>query len=102
MLKRCKQILLIMLAAAAVVMIVYSLNSTSSNITQEEKKMLSSRIRQASVLCYALEGFYPEDLSYLEENYGVIVDRSKYHVYYQTIGSNIRPEIEVYAKGEQE
>ena len=53
-------------------------------------------VERAAVLCYALEGYYPPRIEYLEEKYGLIVDRNKFMVIYRTFGSNIRPEVSVY------
>ena len=75
------------------------LKRSAALIVDEEAELLRRRISEAAVLCYALEGSYPEDVSYLEENYGVVIDRSRYHVFYETFGSNMRPDIEVYRRG---
>ena len=63
----------------------------------EQQLMIQKKaVERAAVLCYALEGFYPPRIEYLEEKYGLIVDRDKFIVNYRTFGSNIRPEISVY------
>ena len=51
------------------------------------------------MLCYALESSYPEEIRYLEQNYGVVIDSEKYNVFYQSLGSNMKPEVQVYRKG---
>jgi len=66
----------------------------------EELRTAEQTVRQAAVHCYAIEGRYPPDLNYLEQNYGVRVDASRYVVYYQTVGSNIMPQIHVFAAGQ--
>lgn len=55
-------------------------------------------IKRAAVQCYALEGSYPPDISYLEEHYGLVLNRDKFYYYYQTFGSNIMPQVGVYEK----
>ena len=57
-------------------------------------------LRKAAVSCYAIEGFYPASVSYLEEHYGVIVDYDRYAVLYDCIGSNVMPYIEVVRVGD--
>lgn len=47
------------------------------------------------VACYAAQGAYPPDLSYIEEHWGVQIDRSRYAVFYQVEGSNLMPDITV-------
>ena len=45
--------------------------------------------------CYALEGAYPQDLSHLEERYGVSVDGDRFRVDYIYIASNLMPDITI-------
>lgn len=52
-------------------------------------------IYRTSAHCYALEGSYPPDLAYMEQNYGLILDHKKYSYVYEIFASNIRPEVEV-------
>lgn len=56
---------------------------------------LQASIRRASVQCYAIEGRYPPSVEYLEENYGIQVDRDKYSVFYSGFASNVMPDITV-------
>ncbi len=62
-------------------------------------KMVEENIKKATMTCYSVEGFYPSTISYLEDNYGLVVDTNKVNVFYQTIGSNLFPDIRVTAKG---
>jgi hypothetical protein len=61
----------------------------------ESIKSIEHAIEKAAVLCYAIEGSYPPDVRYLADNYGVIIDESKYFYYYEVSGSNILPKISV-------
>lgn len=56
---------------------------------------LRNAIAQASVQCYAIEGRYPPSVEYLEEQYGVLIDRERYNVFYDGFASNIMPDITV-------
>lgn len=62
---------------------------------QETLALAEQSIRRAAVQCYALEGFYPTDLDYLKEHYGVTVDGNRYWVDYQFVASNLMPDIVV-------
>lgn len=62
---------------------------------------LDQAIQSALTLCYAQEGFYPAQLAYLEDHYGLQVDEKLFFVYYKTFGSNIRPDVKVYRLGAQ-
>lgn len=59
----------------------------------QQLRQAEQSVRRAAVTCYAVEGFYPDSLAYLQEHYGVRVDESKFFVDYQAIASNIMPEI---------
>ncbi len=62
---------------------------------EEERLALETALRRGAVACYASEGFYPPDLAYLQEHYGVQVDESRYIVHYQVIAENWMPDITV-------
>ena len=64
----------------------------------ERLAAVEDAIRKAAVQCYALEGSYPPDIGYLEEHYGIQLNISRYDYFYDTFGSNIMPQIKVYAK----
>ena len=42
-----------------------------------------------------MEGRYPPSVDYLEENYGILIDRDKYDVFYSGFASNFMPDITV-------
>lgn len=70
-----------------------------SSINQVQSlELLEQSVHRATVQCYAIEGIYPAELSYLEENYGVVYDKDKYGVEYGCFASNIMPVIVVYEK----
>lgn len=56
---------------------------------------LRDAIRRASVQCYAIEGRYPPNVEYLEENYGIQIDKKRYDVFYSGFASNFMPDITV-------
>lgn len=62
---------------------------------QESKEILQEAVQRATVQCYAIEGMYPPDVKYLEENYGVVIDHDKYAVHYEVFAANILPDIKV-------
>ncbi|WP_394525853.1 hypothetical protein [Lacrimispora sp. JR3] len=56
---------------------------------------LRDALRRASVQCYAIEGRYPPSVEYLEENYGIQIDKERYDVFYNGFASNFMPDITV-------
>ena len=69
--------------------------SMSGRMDREGAETLRSAIARASVQCYAIEGRYPPSVRYLEENYGIRIDRERFHVFYEGFASNIMPDITV-------
>ena len=66
---------------------------------RENEKRLEDTIKKAVLNCYAIEGTYPATLEYMEEHYGLLVDRNRYDVFYEIFADNIMPEITVIPKG---
>lgn len=73
--------------------------TSSSRIFSETKKRQEESTKNAvikgAVQCYAVEGRYPESLSYLQKHYGVSYDKDKFIVSYEIMGSNRMPQVTV-------
>jgi len=76
-------------------MIVYGLQQTSESSSAEGLRILEDSLRRAVVMNYAIEGRYPESIEYIEQNFGIFIDRTRYAVHYRVFASNILPEITV-------
>ena len=68
------------------------------NGAQAAMREQAAQSLRAAVQCYALEGAYPQSLSYLEENYGVQVNHSRFIVSYEAYASNQLPAVAVLEK----
>lgn len=62
-------------------------------------RLVEQALRRAAVSCYAAEGFYPPDVAYLQQHYGLQYDEERYVVYYDRFASNLMPEITVLDQG---
>lgn len=76
-----------------------AVHSLSERSLEEQEQNLIRALRQSTVQCYAVEGFYPESLEYLTDHYGIRYDHNTFFVDYQPSGQNIMPEITVTRKG---
>lgn len=76
--------------------------SVSRRMDVEGEETLRSAIARACVQCYAIEGRYPPSVQYLEENYGIRIDRKRFYVFYEGFASNIMPDITVIPVTEEE
>ncbi|MDR1713656.1 MAG: hypothetical protein LBR39_05835 [Coriobacteriales bacterium] len=101
MLKRFLQSKLLrglLMAAVVVAIFTAALGGLSNRVNTNQAAFVEASVRRSAVQCYALEGRYPPSLGgvqYLEENYGLTVDYSRYAVYYENMGSNLLPQIRV-------
>lgn len=92
-------VLSLVLFAAILAAFAAGVADLSENAEEEGRRASEDALKRAAAACYATEGFYPESETYLEEHYGVCVDRGRYVVSYQTLGSNIAPAITVIPLG---
>lgn len=94
---------LVSLAAlgGAVALFSMAMGSFSARAGSREEEALKRAVTRATVQCYAIEGRYPPSVEYLEENYGVQINRKKYNVFYDGFASNVMPEINVIPRQEQ-
>lgn len=65
------------------------------NRRAEGKRQLETLLRRTAVSCYASEGFYPPDVAYMQEHYGLQFDEESYVVRYERTASNWMPDITV-------
>ncbi|PHV70467.1 hypothetical protein CS063_10280 [Sporanaerobium hydrogeniformans] len=72
---------------------------TTTSVEDKGLDTLNHAIRRAVVQCYAIEGMYPRNIGYIEDNYGIMIDTSRYIVHYEIFASNIMPDITVLTRG---
>lgn len=79
----------------------FGTDSWSGTASKEQKATLERTLQESIVHCYCVEGRYPQSLKYLQDNYGISYDKSRYFVDYQPIGENIMPDITVIERAVQ-
>ncbi len=84
--------------AVIIVLTVFSVNSAGANAESENAMIIEQGIRRAATACYAAEGIYPESIDYLVENYSLKIDTQRYNILYNSVASNVMPDIRVSAK----
>lgn len=92
-------VLIFVLFAAA---FFYGVGSVSATTDRTELETLTRAIQRNVVLCYAVEGSYPESLAYLKEHYALRYNEDKYFVAYEPQGENIMPVITIKEKVQKE
>lgn len=89
--KKRSLILLMILA----VFFLSALSRLEADRRAEGKQQLEEVLRRTAVSCYASEGFYPPDVAYMQEQYGLQFDEKNYIIRYERPVSNWMPDITV-------
>lgn len=91
-----RSVLLPILFTAIVIGIIgYGFSQAEESSRAEGARILEDSLWRAVVTAYAIEGRYPESLQYIEENFGVHIDRDRFIVHYSIFAPNIMPDIVV-------
>lgn len=77
---------------------VFALKGISQDTLDRQEESLTSAVNRAIVSCYCVEGTYPPNLDYLISHYGITYDKETFFIDYQSIGSNIYPDVTIIRK----
>ncbi len=91
----------LILALCMIIFSIYLIPLIGDTVDKNEsmtQETMQQAIDRALVHCYAIEGSYPSSLDYLRDNYGVFIQEERFYYYYEYIGSNIRPVVQVLEK----
>lgn len=86
------------LFALIVIWLFISVGNARDASAKNRVETLKKSVMNGASLCYSIEGEYPCDLEYLEENYGVNIDRELYTVHYEYFGANVCPTVTIIEK----
>jgi hypothetical protein len=78
--KRDFKIISVLILIMLIVYFYMAVDNAHKKSDEEGHRILSDAIIRSAVQCYAIEGFYPPGIEYLENNYGLLVDHDKYFV----------------------
>ena len=88
-------VLFLILLLGMLALFLYGTRILDDTHSEQQLELLTSSVNRSITQCYALEGSYPANLSYLTEHYGLTYDSDRYYIDYQFIGSNLRPDITI-------
>jgi hypothetical protein len=89
-----------LVVAIVAVVAVWGTGGLSATVTDKQAQFVADSVRRSAIQCYAIEGRFPASvggLDYLKDNYGLTIDQSRYVVYYESMGDNLIPQIQVAA-----
>lgn len=84
--------------AAMLAWLVIAMTNTAHSTEKEELSALQTTVEKSITMCYAIEGAYPQSVDYLCANYGLIYDKSKYIIHYESFASNVRPTVTIFER----
>ena len=91
-------ILALIILALILFVAVIAINSVQTSRKAENAEIIETGVRRAAMECYANEGFFPDNIDYLIENYHLYTDNDHCIIHYSAVSSNIMPEIKVISK----
>lgn len=92
--------ILLIAALISAALVFYALAKGTDKGAESETDSIEETIYDRALQCYVIEGAYPESLSYLEENYGLTLNRKDYLIVYTPFADNLPPEIKVIYRGD--
>lgn len=84
-----------LLAPIVVAAFILCLSFIGDSTLSRQKESLETAINRDIIHCYAVEGFYPPSLAYIEEHYGLTYNEDLFFIDYHPIGSNMRPDVTI-------
>ncbi len=85
----------ILVLAVAGCLICHGARTSAKDMQEEGAVALRTAIQRSALQCYVVEGAYPSSLLYLEENYGLQINRRDFYVVYDAFASNLPPYVQV-------
>lgn len=76
----------------------FGFTSTRQQANEQDLLRVKEAIQKAALECYSIEGSFPESVTYLEEQYGLYLQRDVYSIRYEFVAGNIMPQTNVYVK----
>ena len=83
-------LLLLLLGALALIF-----SDGGKGLDEGSAAAIREAVQRSALQCYAVEGAYPSDLQYLEDNYGLQVNKQDFYVTYDAFASNLPPTVRV-------
>ena len=94
-----KDVAAILIFVALILAFVLLVNNITGKGNGRELEIVRDAVKNAALTCYAVEGMYPDDLTYLREHYNLSYNEERYIVYYNPLASNLMPSIKVVERG---
>ncbi len=96
--KRLAFFLAALLLLAAVLLLLHA-GKADFGLDGDSAAAIRAAVQRSALQCYAVEGVYPPNLQYLEDNYGLQINEEDFYVSYEAFASNLPPSVRVVKRG---
>jgi len=76
--------------------VLVGLRQAEESSRAEGRRLLEEAIMRVAIHSYAVEGYFPESVAYIVENYGIHIDSTRFVVHYDVFAANLLPNIQVF------
>ncbi len=91
--KNSIKILAALILILLVLLVFWIFRDSGRDIGDESALAIQQTVEREALQCYAVEGVYPPDLEYLENNYGLQINTEDFYVTYDVFASNMPPTV---------
>ena len=93
--RRRRLVAIAVVVCAALIVLVVALSAIFSNAKDQGAASIRTTILDSAMQCAAIEGSFPTNLAYLEDNYDLRVNHDDYVIIYEVLASNVVPSVVV-------
>jgi hypothetical protein len=93
-----KRILVFVVSVALIVGAIFAVRFAQVRAHEQAVVSVRESVLNAAKQCCAVEGSYPASLSYLEHEYGLVINHEDYVVSYEWFADNVLPSVVVTAR----
>ena len=91
-----KSIFPVLFTVMVIFIVSLSINQAEEASREEGVRLLEEALNRAAAHSFAVNGYFPESLEYIVENFGVFIDTERFVVHYSLFAENIFPDIRVF------
>ena len=91
----------VIIAVILICSVCYAAFSVTDEEITEREDAIRETVQERALQCYVIENAYPESLAYLEENYGLTVNKKDFLIVYDLFAENQPPVIKVIYQGDK-
>ena len=96
-----KLLIFVIIWAGIIVLFLFGTSQLAGYSSDKQYESLQQAITDDIAQCYAIEGFYPPDIDYLKNRYGLYYDEDRFYIDYRALGSNLYPDVTVIERRDQ-